>query len=62
MRRFVYIVANYRLLNYVTRMFDGIWRSVCFGLLTDILQHQLDTDVPDTSRTRRQRLREGLLR
>jgi hypothetical protein len=43
-------------------MFDGTWRPVYFGLLTDILQRQLDMDVLDASRTRRQRLWEALLR
>ena len=62
MRRFVYIAANYHLLNYVARMFDGTWRPVYFGLLTDILQRQLDMDVLDASCTRRQRLWEALLR
>ena len=62
LRRFVYIAANYHLLNYVARMFDGTWRPVYFGLLTDILQRQLAMDVLDASRTRRQRLWEALLR
>lgn len=62
LRRFVYIAANYHLLSYVVRMFDGTWRPVYFGLLTDILHRQLDMDVLDASRTRRQPLREALLR
>ena len=60
LRRFVCIAANYHLLNYVARMFDGTWRPAYFGLLADILRRQLDMDVLDASLTRRYPLREAL--
>jgi hypothetical protein len=60
--RFVFVAANYHLLNYLARMFTGTRRPVYFGLLGDILQRQLDMAVLDSSSTRREPLRNVLLR
>jgi len=40
----------------------GTRRPVYLGLVTDILQRQVDMDVLDASRTRRHPLSEALLR
>ncbi len=57
LRHFVFITANYHLMNYGARVFAGTRLRAYFGLLADILHFQLDMVVLDASRTRRQPLR-----
>jgi hypothetical protein len=60
LRRFVFVAANHHLLTYVARVFAGTRRPVYFGLLPEIVHHQLDMDVLDAFRTHRVLLREAL--
>lgn len=53
---FVYLVANYHLLNFVTQFFEGSRKLIHFGLLEDFHQQRLGMRVIDCTRTHSARL------
>jgi hypothetical protein len=57
---FVYLTANYHLLNFLTQFFEGSRRLIYFGLLDDFRQHRLEMPVIDYTRTRSARLSDVL--
>lgn len=58
--RFLYLAANYHLLNYLTQFFRNIRKPVYFGLFQDIRQQLLDMHVADSAGIRRLPLRDAL--
>jgi hypothetical protein len=59
--RFLYLVSNYHLLNYLTQQFWRTQREIYFGLVEDFCEQLLDTKVLNSSRTRNVPLRVALL-
>jgi len=57
---FVYLVANYHLLNFITQFFEGSRKSVHFGLLRDFHQQRLGMRVIDCTLARSARLNDVL--
>lgn len=53
---FVYLAANYHLLNFLTQFFEGSRKSIHFGLLEDFHEQRLGTRVIDCTRTHSARL------
>jgi hypothetical protein len=59
--RFVYLVSNYHLLNYLTQQFWRTKREIYFGLVEDFCEQLFDTKVLNSTRTRNVPLRVALL-
>lgn len=57
---FLYLAANYHLLNFLTQFFEGSGKSIYFGLLEDFNQQRLGMRVIDSTRTRSARLNDFL--
>ena len=57
---FVYLAANYHLLNFLTQFFEGSRKSIHFGLLEDFHQQRLGMRVIDCTRTHSARLNDVL--
>ncbi len=53
---FVYLTANYHLLNFLTQFFEGTRKSIHFGLLEDFRWQRLGMRVIDWTRTHSARL------
>jgi hypothetical protein len=49
---FVYLAANYHLLNFLTQFFEGSRKLIHFGLLEDFRQQRLAMRVIDCTRSR----------
>ncbi len=57
---FVYLAANYYLLNFLTQFFEGSRKSIHFGLLEDFRQQRLGMRVINCTRTHSARLNDVL--
>jgi len=53
---FLYLAANYHLLNFLTQFFEGAHKSIHFGLLDAFHQRRLGMRVIDCTRTHSARL------
>lgn len=57
---FLYLSANYHLLNFLTQFFEGTRKSIHFGLLDDFHRERLGMRVIDWTRTHSARLNDVL--
>jgi hypothetical protein len=60
--QFLYLTANYHLLNFLTQFFERSRKCVYFGLVDDFRRERLNMKVIDSTRTRSEMLSVVLLR